>query len=90
MNGLDTVRIAWRGATANKLRSLLTVLGVLIGVSAVIILLAVGTGSSQAVQNRIKPARHEYDHRAQPRPFRPRPLDDRHAVPERHPHARSR
>ena len=54
MNGLDTIRIAWRGATANKLRSLLTVLGVLIGVAAVIILLAVGTGSSQAVQNRIK------------------------------------
>ncbi len=54
VNGLDTIRIAWRGATANKLRSLLTVLGVMIGVAAVIILLAVGTGSSQAVQNRIK------------------------------------
>jgi len=50
---LDTFRIAWQGASANKLRSALTVLGVMIGVSAVIILLAVGTGSSQAVQNRI-------------------------------------
>jgi putative ABC transport system permease protein len=39
---------------ANKLRSVLTVLGVLIGVAAVIVLLAVGTGSSQAVQNRIR------------------------------------
>jgi putative ABC transport system permease protein len=46
--------IAWRGATANKLRSALTILGVLIGVSAVIILLAVGTGSSRAVQERIR------------------------------------
>jgi putative ABC transport system permease protein len=54
MNLSDTLVIAWRGATANKLRSALTVLGVLIGVAAVIILLAVGTGSSQAVQNRIK------------------------------------
>ena len=53
MNPLDTFRIAWQGATANKLRSLLTILGVMIGVSAVIILLAVGTGSSQAVQARI-------------------------------------
>jgi putative ABC transport system permease protein len=53
MNPLDTFRIAWRGATANKLRSLLTILGVMIGVSAVIILLAVGTGSSKAVQDRI-------------------------------------
>ena len=54
MTVFDTFVIAWRGATANKLRSALTVLGVLIGVAAVIILLAVGTGSSQAVQNRIK------------------------------------
>src|SRR5439155_3560105 len=53
MNPVDTLRIAWRGATANKLRSLLTILGVMIGVSAVIILLAVGTGSSKAVQDRI-------------------------------------
>ncbi len=53
MNPIDTFRIAWRGATANKLRSLLTILGVMIGVSAVIILLAVGTGSSRAVAARI-------------------------------------
>jgi putative ABC transport system permease protein len=53
MNPIDTFRIAWHGATANKLRSLLTILGVMIGVSAVIILLAVGTGSSRAVQARI-------------------------------------
>jgi putative ABC transport system permease protein len=50
----DAFRVAWQGASANKLRSALTVLGVLIGVAAVIILLAVGTGSAQAVQNRIK------------------------------------
>src|SRR6202035_3303272 len=53
MNILDMVRISWQGMSANKLRSALTVLGVLIGVSAVIILLAVGTGSSQAVQAKI-------------------------------------
>jgi putative ABC transport system permease protein len=49
----DNVRIAVAGTTSNKLRSLLTMLGVLIGVAAVIILVAVGTGSSQAVQNNI-------------------------------------
>ncbi|HWB22089.1 MAG TPA: ABC transporter permease [Gaiellaceae bacterium] len=53
MNPIDTFRISWRGATANKLRSLLTVLGVMIGVSAVIILLAVGTGSARAVADKI-------------------------------------
>ena len=54
MSGLDALRVAWQGATANKLRSALTMLGVMIGVGAVIILLAVGNGSAQAVQNRIK------------------------------------
>ncbi len=49
----DNFKIAIRGATSNKLRSLLTMLGVLIGVASVIILVAVGTGSSQAVQNSI-------------------------------------
>ena len=43
-----------RGLSTNKLRSALTVLGILIGVGAVIILVAVGNGSSQAVQARIK------------------------------------
>ena len=50
----DNIGAALRGLSANKLRSALTVLGILIGVGAVIILVAVGTGSSQAVQNRIK------------------------------------
>ena len=54
MNLLENVRIAIRGINANKLRSGLTVLGLLIGVGAVIILVAVGKGSSTAVQNRIK------------------------------------
>ena len=53
MSALDTLRIAWHGINANLLRSTLTVLGVMIGVSAVIILLAVGTGSSAAVSSRI-------------------------------------
>ncbi|MHB8262700.1 MAG: ABC transporter permease [Acidimicrobiales bacterium] len=53
MNWLDNLTIAVRGITANKLRSALTVLGILIGVSAVIILLAVGTGSSLSVEQRI-------------------------------------
>ena len=53
MSALAALRIAWHGISANKLRSALTVLGVMIGVSAVIILLAVGTGSSAAVTSRI-------------------------------------
>ncbi len=53
MNIFETVRFAIRGVTANKLRSGLTVLGMLIGVAAVILLVAVGNGSSKAIQARI-------------------------------------
>jgi putative ABC transport system permease protein len=49
----DVVRMALGGVTGNKLRSALTMLGVLIGVSAVIILVAVGTGSSRQIEQRI-------------------------------------
>ena len=51
MNVRETGRFAWQGVTANKPRSALTTLGILIGVAAVIILVAVGTGSSRAVQD---------------------------------------
>jgi putative ABC transport system permease protein len=49
----ETVRFALRGVTANKLRSGLTVLGMLIGVAAVILLVAVGNGSAKSIQDRI-------------------------------------
>jgi putative ABC transport system permease protein len=54
MIGPGTFRIAWSGITANKLRSGLTILGMTIGVASVIVLIAVGNGSSKAVQSRIQ------------------------------------
>jgi len=54
MIGPETLRIAWSGITANKLRSGLTILGMTIGVASVIILIAVGNGSSKAIQSRIQ------------------------------------
>ncbi|WP_245984650.1 ABC transporter permease [Streptomyces tateyamensis] len=47
------IRFALAGLAANKVRSGLTMLGVLIGVASVILLLAVGNGSSAAVKNSI-------------------------------------
>jgi putative ABC transport system permease protein len=44
MNVLESFRIAVRGLAANKLRSALTMLGIIIGVGAVITLLSVGEG----------------------------------------------
>jgi len=52
MSLYETVRFAIRGITANKLRSGLTVLGILIGVAAVILLVAVGNGTSRWVPTR--------------------------------------
>jgi putative ABC transport system permease protein len=49
----ETVRVALGGLAANKLRTGLTILGLMIGVGSVIVLIAVGTGSSNAVQNQI-------------------------------------
>ncbi|HEX3804810.1 MAG TPA: ABC transporter permease [Solirubrobacteraceae bacterium] len=49
----DTIRVAFAGLVANKLRSALTMVGLMIGVGSVIVLIAVGTGSSDAVQQQI-------------------------------------
>ena len=54
MIGVETLRTAWGGIATNKLRSGLTILGMTIGVASVIILIAVGNGSSHAVQSRIQ------------------------------------
>ena len=54
MTAAEIVRFALRGLTANKLRSALTTLGILIGVAAVILLVAVGEGSSQRIRENIQ------------------------------------
>jgi putative ABC transport system permease protein len=50
---VSTLRIALRALWVNKMRSSLTMLGIIIGVSAVIIMLAVGTGISQKISGQI-------------------------------------
>ncbi len=54
MNILEGLRLALGGLAANRLRSGLTMLGILIGVAAVILLVAVGNGASAAVQSQIE------------------------------------
>ena len=54
MSIYEVLRFALRGLSANKLRSALTMLGILIGVAAVILLVAVGNGSAKAISDRIQ------------------------------------
>ncbi|HEV7535626.1 MAG TPA: ABC transporter permease [Acidimicrobiia bacterium] len=50
---LDSLRVALRALKANRMRSALTMLGILIGTAAVIMLVAVGAGISNQVQGQI-------------------------------------
>ena len=54
MSLLDTVRIALRAIFANRLRSALTSLGLIIGVCSVIVLIAIGQGTQKGVTDRIQ------------------------------------
>jgi putative ABC transport system permease protein len=49
----ETLRTAWIGLMSHRLRTALTVLGITIGIASVIVLIAVGKGSSDAVQESI-------------------------------------
>jgi putative ABC transport system permease protein len=49
----NALLLAWRSITRNWLRSSLTVLGVVIGVAAVVTMVTVGNGATLAIQNQI-------------------------------------
>ena len=47
------IQIAWKGLAKNPLRSLLTMLGVIIGVSAVIIMISISAGTEKTIEEQI-------------------------------------
>lgn len=51
MNYVNLLRIALRAIKRNKLRAFLTMLGIIIGVAAVITMMSIGEGSKQSIQN---------------------------------------
>src|SRR5579871_3751297 len=53
MNLMASIRVALRGLSANKLRGFLTMLGVIIGVAAVIALMSIGNGAQQQITNQV-------------------------------------
>jgi putative ABC transport system permease protein len=54
MTWLASIRIALRALRVNKLRSSLTMLGIIIGVAAVIIMIAIGAGAQGRIEEQIK------------------------------------
>ena len=54
MNLLSGIRIALRALRVNKLRSTLTMLGIIIGVAAVIVMISVGSGAQARVEDQIR------------------------------------
>jgi putative ABC transport system permease protein len=54
MNVIESIRVALRGLAANKMRAILTMLGIIIGVAAVIALMAIGQGVQNSVTQQIQ------------------------------------
>ncbi|MCU0490998.1 MAG: ABC transporter permease [Chloroflexaceae bacterium] len=54
MNFLESFRVAWAALVSHKLRSLLTMLGIIIGVGAVVGMLAIGNGYAAFIQSEFK------------------------------------
>jgi len=53
MKPSKVIKIAWLALLKNKIRSLLTMLGIIIGVAAVIIMIAISAGTEAAIQEQI-------------------------------------
>src|SRR3954452_19624235 len=51
MSFFESFRIAWTALMSNKVRALLTMLGIIIGVSAVITMLAIGNGLGRSFES---------------------------------------
>ncbi len=54
MNFFESLRVAWRALRVNKLRSMLTALGIIVGVAAVVCMVSVGAGAQAQVSEKIR------------------------------------
>lgn len=53
MNFSELLKLSWQSLTANKLRSILTTLGIIIGVFSIILLVSLGTGLQNYITGQI-------------------------------------
>lgn len=54
MNLLECIKVAFKSIRSNRMRSALTMLGIIIGVAAVVIMVAIGEGASRRVSSQIQ------------------------------------
>ena len=50
---IENIRLAFQGIWSHKLRSVLTMLGIIIGIASVIILVGIGNGAANSVQSQV-------------------------------------
>src|SRR5262249_62119192 len=53
MDLISTLRVAFRALARNRMRSVLTMLGIIIGVGAVIAMVGIGQGADQTIQKQL-------------------------------------
>jgi putative ABC transport system permease protein len=53
MRWREVIKVAWKSLLSNKMRSVLTMLGVIIGVGAVIIMMAISAGTEATIAESI-------------------------------------
>lgn len=54
MNFFQTVKLAIKNIKSNKLRSILTMIGIIIGISSVIVLVGMGSGSTKSITSQVQ------------------------------------
>ncbi len=50
----DTIKLAFQGTFTHKSRSLLTILGIVIGITSIIIVMSIGAGAQQLILNEVE------------------------------------
>src|SRR6476620_7356072 len=53
MSLLESFQVAWRSVRTSKLRSILTMLGIIIGVAAVVALMGIGQGAQDSITSQL-------------------------------------
>lgn len=54
------IKVAFKNIASNKLRSALTALGLIIGISSVIVLVGIGNGSTSQVESSVQSLRNRH------------------------------